>query len=92
MNHSRQGRTHRRRRAMTSLYFSFQALLTSLRKTGELLPAKYGADIGPSEYLKVLGERFRETGGWEADPKEVSNRRFKYLLISKRLYATESCQ
>jgi hypothetical protein len=41
---------------MTSLYFSFQARLARLRETGELPPAEYGADVGPSEYLKVCGD------------------------------------
>jgi hypothetical protein len=32
--------------------------LTSLRKTGELLPWEYGHDIRPSKYYQVLGELF----------------------------------
>ncbi len=77
---------------MTSLYFGFQARLTRLRNTGELLPWKYGRDIGPGEYRQVLGEPFGQTKGSEADPKEVITHRLKNLLISKRLYSTESCQ
>jgi hypothetical protein len=87
-----QGRAPRRRRAMTSLYFSFQARLTRLRNTGELLPWEYGRDIGPSEYRQALGELFRQTNGWKSDQEQVINHRLKNLLISKRLFATESCQ
>jgi hypothetical protein len=65
--------------------------LTSLRKTGELLPGEYGADVGPSEYLKVLGELYHKTGGWVADPKQVVTHRLKNLLIAKQLYTSESC-
>jgi hypothetical protein len=43
-------------KAMTSLYFSFQARLSLLRNTGELLPNECGADVGRSEYLKVMGD------------------------------------
>jgi hypothetical protein len=77
---------------MTSLYFSFQARLTRLRNTGELLPWEYGCDIGPDEYQQVLGELFKQTNGWEAERYEVITQRLKDLLISKRLYSTESCQ
>jgi len=77
---------------MTSLYFSFQVRLTRLRNTGELLPWEYGRDIGPDEYQQVLGKLFKQTNGWEAEQKEVVTHRLKNLLISKRLYSTESCQ
>jgi hypothetical protein len=70
---------------MTSLYFSFQARLAKLRETGELPPYEYGADIRPSKYLKVCAElQFHS-------PRNVSIRRLQNLLISKRLYANESC-
>lgn len=75
---------------MTSLYFSLQARLTWLRNTGELLPWEYGRDIGPDEYQQVLGELSKETNGWEAEQKEVVTQRLKNLLMSKRLYASES--
>jgi hypothetical protein len=60
---------------MTSLYFSFQARLTRLRITGELLPWEYGCDIGPGEYQQVLGELFKQTKGWEAERYEVITQR-----------------
>lgn len=75
---------------MTSLYFSLQARSTRLRNTGELLPWEYGRDIGPDEYQQVLGELSKETNGWEAEQKEVVTQRLKNLLMSKRLYASES--
>jgi hypothetical protein len=71
---------------MTSLYFSFQARLTRLRNTGELLPWEYGRDIGPGEYRRVLANLFPPTDGIEV------NHRLKDLLISKQLYTAESCQ
>jgi hypothetical protein len=77
---------------MTSLYFSFQARLTRLRNTDELLPWEYGRDISPGEYSQVLDEHFGQTTDWEAVRYEVITQRLKNLLISKRLYATESCQ
>jgi hypothetical protein len=77
---------------MTSLYFSFQARLTRLRNTGELLPWEYGRDIGSDEYQQVLGELFKQTNGWEAERHEVITQRLKNLLMSTRLYATERCQ
>jgi hypothetical protein len=52
---------------MTSLHFDFQARLTQLRNTGELLPWEHGRDIGPSEYGQALGELFQQTNGWESD-------------------------
>ena len=75
---------------MTSLYFSFQARLTRLRNTGELLPWEYGRDIGPDEYQQVLGELFKQTNGWEAGQKEVVTQRLKNLLMPKGLYISES--
>jgi hypothetical protein len=71
---------------MTSLYFSFRVRLTRLRHSGELLSRDYGRGIGPSEYRKVLADLFPPT-----NRREV-NHRLKNLLISKRLYAAESCQ
>jgi hypothetical protein len=75
---------------MTTLYFQCQSQLARLRKTGELLPWECGRDIGPGE-----AEPFGQTNGLEAGPTagdEVINHRLKNLLISKRLYATESCR
>jgi hypothetical protein len=77
---------------MTSRYFSFQARLTRLRNTDELLPWEYGRELSPGEYRQVLDEPFGQTTGWEAERYEVITQRLKNLLISKRLYATESCQ
>jgi hypothetical protein len=80
---------------MTTLYFQCQSQLARLRKTGELLPWEYGRDIGPGEYGQVLAEPFGQTNGLGADPTagdELINHRLKNLLISKRLYATESCR
>ena len=38
---------------MTGLYFGFQNRLATLRETGELHPAEYGAGVSPAEYLKL---------------------------------------
>jgi hypothetical protein len=66
---------------MTGLYFSFQSRLAKLRETGELPPSEFGAGVGLREYLKLIGEL----------QPDVSIRRLQNLLISKRLYASESC-
>jgi hypothetical protein len=76
---------------VTSLYFSFQARLTRLRNTGELLPNEYGAGVSPGKYLKVMGELYSATNGWAADPPNVIDRRLQNLLTFKLLYSSESC-
>jgi len=76
---------------MTSFYFSFQPRLARLRETGEIHSAEYGADVGPSEYLKVMGEIYSAIDAWAADPPNVSDRRLRNLLTFKHLYSSESC-
>ena len=75
---------------MTSLYFSFQARLSRLRESGEIHPAEYGADVSPSEYLKVRAKLYSASNGWAADPPDVIDRRLQNLLTFKRLYSAKA--
>jgi hypothetical protein len=77
---------------MTSLYFQLQGRLARLRETVELPSDEYGTGVSPHEYLQVLGELYARSNGWAADLPAVIDRRFRNLLLSKGLYAGESCQ